>query len=234
VRTRARPPAPATGAHQPGIVTRQPPHLALTAFDVVGEGRAELRRLLAAWTTVAARLGADVELTFGLGPGLFDAGRLGLDALRPVGLTPLPAFPGDALEPARGGGDLLVQAGAGDPVALVEALGALAGAADGVATARWTQTGFRGGTPRPDGRPRVPRDLLGYLDAGPGPLDAGLAFVAFVRDPRRQYVPVQRRLAEDDALSAYAVHTASAVFAIPPAPRAGDALAGRLLEAAAG
>ena len=45
MRTRARPPAPATGAHQPGIATRQPPHLAIAAFDVVAGGRAELREL---------------------------------------------------------------------------------------------------------------------------------------------------------------------------------------------
>jgi deferrochelatase/peroxidase EfeB len=46
--------------------------------------------------------------------------------------------------------------------------------------------------------------------------DDGLLFLAFMRDPRRQYVPLQRRLAEHDALSAYTRHTGSAVFAIPP------------------
>jgi deferrochelatase/peroxidase EfeB len=66
-----------------------------------------------------------------------------------------------------------------------------------------------------------------------GALDAGLVFVAFVRDPRRQYAPVQRRLAEDDPLSAYAVHTASAVFAVPPAARPGGFVADALLDAGA-
>ena len=51
-------------------------------------------------------------------------------------------------------------------------------------------------------------------DDGPG--EAGLLFVAFVRDPGRQYVPVQRHLATGDALSPFAVHTASALFAVPP------------------
>jgi deferrochelatase/peroxidase EfeB len=51
-------------------------------------------------------------------------------------------------------------------------------------------------------------------DNGPG--DAGLLFLAFARDPRRQYVPVQRRLTTDDALSQYTMHVGSAVFAIPP------------------
>jgi deferrochelatase/peroxidase EfeB len=47
-------------------------------------------------------------------------------------------------------------------------------------------------------------------------LDGGLFFIAFVRDPVRQFVPIQRRLASADALSAFTVHTASAVFACPP------------------
>jgi len=57
-------------------------------------------------------------------------------------------------------------------------------------------------------------------DAGADPnglLDAGLVFICFQRDPRRQFVPVQRRLAERDALNAFCQHTASAVFACPPA-----------------
>jgi deferrochelatase/peroxidase EfeB len=47
-------------------------------------------------------------------------------------------------------------------------------------------------------------------------LDAGLFFLAYVRDPRRQFVPVQERLARSDALNEYVQHTASALFAIPP------------------
>ncbi len=46
--------------------------------------------------------------------------------------------------------------------------------------------------------------------------DGGLLFLAFMRDPRRQFVPVQRRLAEHDALTPFLRHTGSAVFAIPP------------------
>jgi deferrochelatase/peroxidase EfeB len=57
-----------------------------------------------------------------------------------------------------------------------------------------------------------------------GRRDAGLLFLAFMADPRRQYVPLQRRLAERDALSAFAVHTGSAVFAVPPGARPGGFL----------
>jgi deferrochelatase/peroxidase EfeB len=46
--------------------------------------------------------------------------------------------------------------------------------------------------------------------------DAGLLFMTFCRDPRRQFVPVQQNLAQNDALNAFATHVGSAVFAIPP------------------
>lgn len=49
-----------------------------------------------------------------------------------------------------------------------------------------------------------------------GRLDAGLHFVAFVRDPRTGYVPVQQRLSAHDAMGEYLVHTGSGLFAVPP------------------
>ena len=49
-----------------------------------------------------------------------------------------------------------------------------------------------------------------------GRLDAGLFFVAFVRDPRTGFVPVQDALARNDALMEYLEHVASGLFAVPP------------------
>lgn len=49
-----------------------------------------------------------------------------------------------------------------------------------------------------------------------GRLDAGLYFLAYVRDPRVDYVPVQDALARHDLMNEYTQHTASALFAIPP------------------
>jgi deferrochelatase/peroxidase EfeB len=46
--------------------------------------------------------------------------------------------------------------------------------------------------------------------------DAGLLLLAYQADPRRQFVPVQRRLAEHDALSRFSRPIGSAVFALPP------------------
>lgn len=59
------------------------------------------------------------------------------------------------------------------------------------------------------------------MDRELGQLDAGLFFIAFQRDPRTHFVPIQRLLGRDDALNEYVKHTGSAVFAIPPGTRHG-------------
>ena len=64
-----------------------------------------------------------------------------------------------------------------------------------------------------------------------GERDEGLLLLLFARDPRRQFVPLQRRLAERDALAPFTRAVGSAVFAIPPGARPGQALAHELLSA---
>ena len=49
-----------------------------------------------------------------------------------------------------------------------------------------------------------------------GHLESGLFFLAYQRDPRKQFVPIQRRLAATDALNEYIQHVGSAIFACPP------------------
>lgn len=56
---------------------------------------------------------------------------------------------------------------------------------------------------------------------GFGHLDAGLFFIAFVRDPVTNFIPVQSRMSVD-ALNEYIVHTGTAVFACPPGVPEGD------------
>ncbi|HEY5857822.1 MAG TPA: deferrochelatase/peroxidase EfeB, partial [Aldersonia sp.] len=51
---------------------------------------------------------------------------------------------------------------------------------------------------------------------GFGHLDAGLFFIAFCRDPQKQFVPMQLALSRTDLLNEYIAHTSSAVFAVPP------------------
>src|SRR4029077_9782090 len=89
----------------------------------------------------------------------------------------------------------------------------------------------------PDGKPVVPVDAhirlaapstnegssilrRGYsftdgIDPVTGQLDAGLFFICFQRDPRTQFVPVQRRLSSSDALNEYIKHVGSGIFAVP-------------------
>ncbi len=61
-----------------------------------------------------------------------------------------------------------------------------------------------------------------------GRLDAGLFFLAYVRDPDRQYIPMQTRLAAQDGLMEYLRHTGSALFAVPPGVRPGGFVGDRL------
>lgn len=281
------------GVHQPGVATPPLERLAIAAFDVEA---AHVVARLREWTGIAEavmRAGGGT-VTIGLGAGVFARGR------RPVGLTELPAFTGDALEPARCGGDLCVLA-APEQIArfgtprwvLAGEKGDTLGFRDGTLIPRrgqdrdrhvWVGTGDRTGMT--GGTYLVVRDIVvdpafsalptseqeriigRHKDTGaplggrtlyePPDLDRlapdahirvasprtnqgvkllrrgyatedGLLFLAFMRDPRRQYVPLQRKLAEHDALSAYARHTASALFAIPPGAQPRGFVGDRLL-----
>lgn len=55
-----------------------------------------------------------------------------------------------------------------------------------------------------------------------GGLNAGLFFIAYVRDPRTHFIPVQRQMAASDALMEYLKFTGSALFAVPPGVAAGE------------
>ncbi|MFJ1702609.1 iron uptake transporter deferrochelatase/peroxidase subunit [Kitasatospora sp. NPDC088346] len=54
---------------------------------------------------------------------------------------------------------------------------------------------------------------------GLGRLEAGLFFLAYQRDTRKAFVPLQQRLAGSDALNEYIQHVGSAHFACPPGIR---------------
>jgi deferrochelatase/peroxidase EfeB len=64
---------------------------------------------------------------------------------------------------------------------------------------------------------------------GLGRLDAGLFFLAYQRDVRKGFIPVQRNLSRTDALNEYIQHVGSAIFAIPPGVRDKDDWWGRAL-----
>ena len=357
------------GAHQAGIATPAQDRLLFASFDVVTRERADVIALLKGWTRAAARLvngepvgfardaaspaddtgealglqPARLTLTFGFGPTLFERDgidRYGLAASRPDSLVDLPAFRGDALDPARSGGDLCVQACGDDPQVLFHAIRNLARIGRGSVVLRWVQEGF-GRTSSTSQTQVTPRNLLGFkdgtnnirseqsdfaehvwadpgadpawmrggsflvarrirvrmetwdrsslsdqeatlgrhrstgaplgatdefhtvdlaaadsggapvipadahiaianqeslgihllrrgynftdgMDPRTGQLDAGLFFLAYQRDPRVQFIPMQHALAGADALNEYIQHVGSAMFAVPPGVNPGS------------
>ncbi|WP_083606742.1 iron uptake transporter deferrochelatase/peroxidase subunit [Paenibacillus helianthi] len=67
------------------------------------------------------------------------------------------------------------------------------------------------------------------MDLTTGQLDAGLLFISFQKDLVKQFVSIQKRLAKNDRLNEYMVHTGSAVFACLPGVREGGYLGEALL-----
>jgi len=55
-----------------------------------------------------------------------------------------------------------------------------------------------------------------------GGLDAGLFFIAYVRDPRTHFIPLQLAMSKNDALVEYLRFTGSALFAVPPGMAPGE------------
>ncbi|HVS99823.1 MAG TPA: iron uptake transporter deferrochelatase/peroxidase subunit [Solirubrobacterales bacterium] len=367
---------PFYGDHQAGIATPVQDRLHFAAFDLETESRAELRELMEAWSraaremTAGAMVGtgagnrdelappedtgeafglaaANLTITFGFGPGVFERPGLGLAGRRPAALKPLPALPGDELDELESDGDICVQACADDPQVVFHAVRNLARIGRGTVTMRWSQLGFgrtssttrgqetprnlfgmkdgtanikaedgeamdryvwvddgpawmRGGSylvtrrirmmlevwdrsslqdqertigrrkysgaplgeedefdPLPldekggDGAPVIPGDAhvrlasatenggvrilrRGYsftdgVDESLGELEAGLFFIAFQRDPEKQFVALQRKLGQYDALNEYTKHVGSALFAVPGGNRPGGYVGEALL-----
>ena len=73
---------------------------------------------------------------------------------------------------------------------------------------------------------RMLRRGYNYTDGSDslGLLQAGLFFIAFVRDPRTNFYPILDRMTKSDALQEYLKHEASALFAIPPGIEKGDTM----------
>lgn len=285
-----------------------------------------------------------LTLTIGFGPDFFrkdGRDRFGIASRAPEQLVALPKFRHEKLDPARCGGDIVVQACANDPQVAVHAIRNLARVGFGTVAVRHSQLGF-GRTSSTTREQTTPRNLFGFKDgtanlkaedtadidksvwvgAGDGPdwmtggtylisrrirmlieswdrttlveqervigrqkgtgapngytdefaaldfdskgadgepmidvdahvrlaspehnngtqilrrgynftdgsdgfghLDAGLFFIAFVRNPATQFIPMQAQLSMHDALNEYITHTGSGIFACPPGVRDGS------------
>ncbi|WP_428983103.1 iron uptake transporter deferrochelatase/peroxidase subunit [Phytohabitans maris] len=85
--------------------------------------------------------------------------------------------------------------------------------------------------PDQNGGARLLRRGYNFVDGsdGLGRLDAGLFFIAYQRDPHKQFVPVQTALARNDVMNEYIRHVSSGLFACPPGVREKGDFWGRAL-----
>ena len=167
------------GKHQAGIATDAQAHGTFVALDLRPEtDRDGLRRMMRILTDDAARLTAGesaladsepemattparLTITFGFGPGLIS--RAGGS-----GVSQLPAFTIDRLQPEFSEGDLLLQIAGDDPTTVAHAARMLLKDTRSFATVRWTQQGFRRayGTEAPG---TTMRNLFGQVDGTANP-----------------------------------------------------------------
>jgi deferrochelatase/peroxidase EfeB len=161
----------------------------LTLSGSPADNRAALRELMQTWTAAAAAMTegkpvpgdstslvappadtgeaygaspANLTITFGVGPSLFDE-RFGLAARRPAALADLPKLPPENLDPTRTGGDLTIQACSDDPVVAFHAIRNLARLGRGTVVMRWSQLGFGKATSNGADQ-ETPRNLMGFKD----------------------------------------------------------------------
>lgn len=172
---------PFDGPRQAGVLTPPQAHLTLAAFDLHTPDRADVPRLLQAWTETIVALcdedaaasdtgeregldAAGLTVTVGFGASLFDE-RYGFAAKRPARLGDGALAPVSGLEPRRGDGDLLLHVCGEDRQVVFHAIHQLTNAALGIAARRWTQHGFlsraAAGT--------TPRNLFGFKDGTVNP-----------------------------------------------------------------
>jgi deferrochelatase/peroxidase EfeB len=181
---------PFHGPHQAGVTTPAQDRLHFASFDLFTERRSELRELMREWSRAAALMcagrplgegagdppappadsgeaiglsAANLTVTFGFGPGLFENRGLRLRARRPAVLKPIPPLPGDELEGSESGGDLCVQACADDPRVAFHAVRNLARIGRGTVAVRWSELGF-GRTSSSTRRQETRRNLIGFRE----------------------------------------------------------------------
>lgn len=78
---------------------------------------------------------------------------------------------------------------------------------------------------------RMIRRPFNYTVESESGLEEGLLFCAYQADLATAFVPVQKRLAEADALNTWTTHIGSATYAVPPGAREGSYIGAGLLEA---
>ena len=68
------------------------------------------------------------------------------------------------------------------------------------------------------------------MDPKTGSFNAGLLFICFQRNPSKQFIPMQERLAKNDKLNEYIIHRGSAIFACLPGVKKGGYIGETLFD----
>ena len=184
---------PFDGRHQSGVLTTRPAQATYVALDSIAPSPSELfealeslssrARQLAQGTAVGETavdepppdsgiLGAydapdSLTLQISFGYSLFDD-RYGLGRHRPRHLTPMRAFTHDELDPARTGGDILLQIAAGQRDTVTHTVRELMREVSGSLAVRWMLDGFQ--TAQRDRDPRAStRNLFAFRDGTANP-----------------------------------------------------------------
>jgi deferrochelatase/peroxidase EfeB len=181
------------GLYQAGILTPKPDEATFVALDSVAPNRAVMFEALQALSTEARLLTqgdtvglAEIDdpppdsgilgpvdspdsltVTIALGSSLFD-GRYGLAAARPRQLTAMPVFANDELDPARTGGDVLLQICAGQRDTVIHTFRELMRAVAGRLVVRWTIDGFQSAQRGPSVKNNR-RNLFAFRDGTSNP-----------------------------------------------------------------
>jgi len=184
---------PFDGPHQAGILTPAPDQATWVALDSIVPDRSTLMQTLQSITQQARQLSQgegiglqeiedpppdsgvlgpvnspdSLTVTVAFGHTLFDS-RYGLRALRPKRLIEMPTFNNDRIDPARAGGDILLQVCAGQRDTVVHTVRELLRTVAGKLVVRWTLDGFQAAQRGPTQRSSK-RNLFAFRDGTGNP-----------------------------------------------------------------
>jgi deferrochelatase/peroxidase EfeB len=184
---------PFDGPHQSGILTPTQPQATFIGLDSIAQNASQLFEVLLDISSEARSLTqgqavgvAEVDdpppdsgilgpydspdsltVTVALGASLFDS-RYGLARHRPRRLVAMPQFPNDEIDPARAGGDVLLQICAGQRDTVVHTARELMRYVAGTLTVRWMIDGFQSAKRGPEPNSHA-RNLFAFRDGTANP-----------------------------------------------------------------
>jgi deferrochelatase/peroxidase EfeB len=184
---------PFDGRHQSGVLTARPAQATYVALDSIAANQAQLFEALLTLSSRARQLSQgtvvgetavdepppdsgilgpydapdSLTINISFGHSLFDD-RYGLARHRPLHLTPMQPFTHDELDPARTGGDILLQIAAGQRDTVAHTVRELMRQVSGTLVVRWMLDGFTAAQRDRDPRSST-RNLFAFRDGTANP-----------------------------------------------------------------